>query len=34
VVGVVVVVICGEGGLMVVASNVDLWVVGVVVVVV
>jgi hypothetical protein len=33
VVGVVVVVICGEGGLMV-ASNVDLWVVGVVVVVV
>jgi hypothetical protein len=33
VVGVVVVVIYGEGGLMV-ASNVDLWVVGVVVVVV
>lgn len=33
VVGVVVVVICGEEGLMV-ASNVDLWVVGVVVVVV
>jgi hypothetical protein len=33
VVGVVVVVIYGEGGLMV-AGNVDLWVVGVVVVVV